>query len=166
MARRVQIKDVDLPRHLTVFPFRERDPSVDTRVRMEVYTGWIVSNFYGGGGPIHREDFVSFLPINDNFFVNQYPVGSDVLDRTITVTPSTFQDDDDETNLVGVDDAFVDLEAQTGLQGDPLCLVLRTRVAVHHLNLISIAYNVTVLTEGREDLPDPIELKPNQTPTS
>jgi hypothetical protein len=159
--RRVQVQDITEPNHLTVFPYRELGS--DERVRMDVYTGWIRVNFYGGGGPVHTEDYVSFLPIGPNTVLD-YPAGTSLLDHTVTVSPSSFSDDDDEGNLVAVDEAFVTLETQSQIVGDPNCLVLHPRVTVNYANLIAITYQVTVLTAVRDDVPDPRHLGHTQTP--
>jgi hypothetical protein len=106
---------------------------------------------------------VSFLPIASNT-VLQYPSGTNILHHTVTVSPSSFSDDDDEGNLVAVDQAFVTLEEQTGLEGDPTLLVLHPRVTVNYANLIAITYQVTVLTEARDIFPRPLHLVHTQTP--
>ena len=161
MAISVKVKDVVLPRHLAAFPFIDRT-STD-RVKMEVYTGWVGVN-HTGGGSLQRTEAVTFVLLSKNL-VQPYQQEKDLLEVTVTATPSSVADDDDEANVAAVDKASVKLEPQTfpGVGGSPLCLVLRATVAALNATVHAITYQVTVLTTGREDL-DPIPLDPNIAP--
>ena len=130
---------------------------------MEVYTGWVGVDFAGGGGSVHREEFVSFLCVSKNT-VQQY-LKNDLLDFTVTVAPASVADDDDEANVAAVDDARVTLEPQSfsGVAGSPLCLVLRADVAALNATVHRITYQVTVLTRGTEAL-DTIKIRSASTP--
>lgn len=152
-----------MPRHLRVFPFRDR--TSNARVTMEVYTGWVGVNFFGGGGTVHREEAVAFV-LRAPQLIQPYPEGSTLLDVTVTAAPSSTGNVDDEANVAAVDDARVRLEPQQfpGFQGTPLCLVPRATVAAHHATVHGITYEVTVLTEARQDLEDPKQIDFGERP--
>jgi hypothetical protein len=158
MAINVPVKNITLPQHLAAFLFTDR--TTNNRTKMEVYTGWVGVNFYGGDGSVHREQAVSFVLL-DNLVIQPYKE-DDLLDVTVTVAPSAVADDDDEANVAAVDDASVQIEPQTfaGVGGTVHCLVLRTTVAALNATLHEITYQGTVLTKSREDL-QPLQLDPN-----
>ncbi len=158
----VEMEDVAQPRHLMVFPSTTFSPP--SIVRMEVYTGRIEANFRSGSGPVAGETFVSFLPISDQSEVFDYPTTT-ILDQTIAVTPTTFQDEDDPS-VVAVDRTLLEIRQQNfpGFQAN--CLLLRTRVSAHQAHLISLTYHVTVLTAVNPRQPDLsiLTLDANQAP--
>ena len=108
-----RIKDPNDPHQvIRVVP----DIAAANLVRLEVYTGWIVTNFAINSGTVKREEFVSFLPIGPDI-IHAYHK-DDLIDSTVMVTTSSVADDDDEANVAAVDKASVALEHQN--TGDPL----------------------------------------------
>ena len=159
----VPIKSVVRPTHLEAFVFRNR--TSNDRVKMEVYAGWVTFTFDGDDDPpIDRDTLVTFLPVAPNT-VRTFRDQSDLIDVTVTAAVSAAADYDDEANVEAVDFATVRLEPQVfgGVSGQPLCLVLRVRLAALAAKLHGVAYQVTVLTGGRED-GDLLELDGDERP--
>jgi hypothetical protein len=158
MAIKVQVKDVNLPRHLVVFPNADRIG--DDRVRMEVYTGYVVVN-YAVTDPLGHEDVVSFVPVSKET-VQPYGEAGDILDITVTAAPSSVNVKDTES-IAAVDSADVALEAQLIGGTAQRCLVLKAKIAAGNANLIAFAYQVTVKSKT-SDLVNPIQLAPTKVP--
>lgn len=170
MARRVPIRDVILPRHLSVggglsTTVPTQGGELETfAARMEVYTGWVGVGFQVGGGSTSREEASTFLPVGQNK-VKSYAEGS-LLDVTVTASPAVFADVEDEAAVVGIDGApAVRLEPQTfpGVGGDQFCLVLRVALAALNATLHTFTYQVTVLTQERSEFAE-LQLEPGARP--
>jgi hypothetical protein len=120
----------------------------DFSVKMEVYTGWVVPNFFAGSNVAHQQAR-TFLPINNSRRITIYQRGS-LVEWTATVSPATVQPEEDEATIFAVDGApSVALEPQAfpGIGGDQFCLVLRVDLVGLNIALHRITYQVTVLTK-------------------
>jgi hypothetical protein len=155
-AIQVQLQDVNKPRHLAAFPFA--DGTNLGRVKMEVYTGWVVVNF-NVGNTLDHADVKTFVPLDPNTI---QPYGEeDIIGVTVTAAPSSV-DVVSTGGTAAVDEASVKLEPQVGAQ----CLVLRAKLAAAKAHLIAFTYQVTVLTKADKGLPAPISPGPTATPTA
>jgi hypothetical protein len=146
-----RIEDVLFPQHLVVFPFRrpERGTPPGTRVRMEVYTGWVALNIIADDELLHV-DVLSFVP-REPMIVDEYPLnppgipaGSSVLDVTVTAAPSSVAEDGDA--VFAVDQASCSVIQQTQLNNDPFLLILRASLGWQRCTFHSITYQITVLS--------------------
>lgn len=146
---RVPLKNIVRPTHLSVFAFSSFGSNA--RVRMDVFSGWLGVNFRGDGGSVHRDDCKSFL-VTASKDVFTLGTEAELIAATVTVTPSSVADDDDEANVAAVDSASVRLEKQAfpAISGNPLCLVLRAKLAALNVTLHGVTYQVVVLSKPRE----------------
>jgi hypothetical protein len=131
-------------------------------VVMDIYTGTCVFDFKSGD--LQVGDLVSLVPLGlhngtgPNVDIQGYPG-----DATAVISASMTSFDEDPTGA-GVDGAFVRLEQQSFPGFLPAkVLVIRAEIGVEDGNLHRLAYQVTVLATGAQDLPNMIlNVVPNQ----
>jgi hypothetical protein len=131
-------------------------------VLIEVYTGWAVIAFEEREGELRRDEVHTFLPVTGLQIVHYPNLQTEDIIFTVTAAPAstvTFPG-----GLSAVDEAFVQLERQPQLPNSPTCLVLHARVAAQRTLFHRFAYQVTVMSKGDRDFPDPFEVGGSQTP--
>ncbi len=151
----VPVKNLTSPRQMLI-----KQPG---NVDFEVYTGWVNFNF-SPQDSTKQAEVVSFLMLNSTR-IRTYLRRESLLDFTVTASPSDFQPEEDEANVIAVTNAGIRLEPQSfaGVAGSPLCLVLRTRINCLNNTFSGITYQVTLLAEHTERERD-LSLAPDAAP--
>jgi len=142
-------------------------PTVQERnfpnVRMEVYTGWVSP--FSVFQPFDGQEIRTFLPVSEGVIRVYQREG--LISATATASPAIVEPKEGEPTLFGV--AFVDsvqLEPQSQLAGDPLCLVLRIEHVGQNVKIERIAYQVTCLVNPEQGFGKTLSLPGNTAPQS
>lgn len=164
MTTSIEIRKSISPTHLDCFMFSNSATTPgEGRVRLEIYSGWIQIDQGASSGPTRHDTIAAFLPIHDTT-IRDYRRAQGIISATVTVAPSGVSDD---ATVFAVDDASVMLEPQTfgGIEGAPLCLVLRAQIGVDNGNLLAITYQVNILSDAAAGLIDLPPLPHSEKPT-
>ena len=132
--------------------------------QVEVYSGSVFLDRQDHHGPIVRDQYQVFLPIEGSTI--QFYNHSTILESSVMVAPTGFAGDDDEANYCAVEDYAVILENESlpGVGGNPLCLVLLFSIAIQNGNLQRVSYNVTVKMKAPVSLNDRHDVGPDAAP--
>jgi hypothetical protein len=120
--QQIPIEAVVQPKSLRMYGnFKTKLPVAGTPteipVTLEVYSGW-VAYVFAAGDNTRRDQYRTFLPFARNKIMS-YP-RDDLLDFTVTTSPSVISPEEDEATLFGVEEvSSVRLESQQFDPTDP-----------------------------------------------
>ena len=160
----VPIADVVNPSSMLV---TVTDPVASSPAMMQIYTGtvpFIFTRTEASGDPTLADEKVrSFLPLDGNFNLTDYPMAP----TAITVVASLTSFDVEDTTFIGaINTAVITVENHRFKIGAALVpvLVMSADAAVRNGGVGRIAYQVTVLSSFRDLGVVPFQVPPNSHP--